>query len=121
MKNKELRKVGLKVTIPRIKILGILESNPNLHLTAEEVYRALLESGDGSIVVGLGWHSDWKARGFRWDAVTRQFTAYGQVHNEFDAYYDWMHHGESSLYIYYFGLADPYVTRDRDRALRFGR
>jgi uncharacterized membrane protein len=26
-------------------------------------------SGDGSIVVGLGWHSDWKARGFRWDAV----------------------------------------------------
>jgi len=27
--------------------------------------------------------------------VTRQFTAYGQVWREFDAYYDWMHHGEA--------------------------
>ncbi|MBW3625251.1 MAG: hypothetical protein KY468_17785 [Armatimonadetes bacterium] len=56
---------------------------------------------------------------YEWDAVTRQFTAYGQVHNEFDAYYDWMHHGESNLYLYYFGLADPTVEKDRDRALRF--
>ncbi len=27
-------------------------------------------SGDGAVVVGLGWHSNWKARGFRWDATT---------------------------------------------------
>lgn len=54
-----------------------------------------------------------------WDAVTRQFTAYGQVWREFDAYYDWMHHGESSIYFYYFGLADPTVEKDRERALRF--
>jgi hypothetical protein len=54
-----------------------------------------------------------------WDAVTRQFTAYGQIYREFDAYYDWMHHGESSIYFYYFGLADPAVARDRERALRF--
>src|SRR4051794_22796793 len=54
-----------------------------------------------------------------WDAVTRQFTDYGQVYREFDAYYDWMHHGESSIYFYYFGLADPTVERDRERALRF--
>ena len=54
-----------------------------------------------------------------WDAVTRQFTAYGQVHNEYDAYYDWMHHGESSIYFYYFGLADPDRHIDRARALRF--
>ena len=46
MENKELRKVGLKVTLPRIKILGILERNPDLHMTAEEVYRALLDSGE---------------------------------------------------------------------------
>ena len=26
-----------------------------------------------------------------WNAVTRQFTEYGQVHREFDAYYYWMH------------------------------
>ncbi|MFH1922390.1 MAG: hypothetical protein ABIP48_21215 [Planctomycetota bacterium] len=54
-----------------------------------------------------------------WDAVTRQFTEYGQVHNEFDAYYDWMHHGESYTYFYFFGLADPTVAKDRQRALRF--
>ena len=42
-----------------------------------------------------------------WEAVTRQFTDYGQVYREFDANYDWMHHGESSIYFYYFGLADP--------------
>ncbi|MFH1264493.1 MAG: hypothetical protein ABIK89_02110 [Planctomycetota bacterium] len=54
-----------------------------------------------------------------WDAVTRQFTQYGQVHNEFDAYYDWMHHGESYTYFYFFGLADPTVAKDRQRALRF--
>lgn len=56
---------------------------------------------------------------FLWDAVTRQFTAYGQIHREFDAYYDWMHHGESSLFFYYFGLADPLREPDRARALRF--
>ncbi len=58
---------------------------------------------------------------FLWEAVTRQFTEYGQVWREFDAYYDWMHHGESSLFFYYFGLADPNVPVDRDRTLRFAR
>jgi Fur family ferric uptake transcriptional regulator len=46
VEDKDLRKVGLKVTLPRVKILGILEGNPELHMTAEEVYRALLESGE---------------------------------------------------------------------------
>jgi len=58
---------------------------------------------------------------FLWEAVTRQFTEYGQVWREFDAYYDWMHHGESSIYFYYFGLADPTVPIDRARTLRFAR
>ena len=26
-------------------------------------------SADGGVIVGLGWYSNWKARGFRWDAV----------------------------------------------------
>lgn len=56
---------------------------------------------------------------FLWEAVTRQFTAYGQIYQEFDAYYDWMHHGESSIYFYYFGLADPRRPIDRARAIRF--
>ncbi len=54
-----------------------------------------------------------------WDGVTRQFTAYGQVHREFDAYYDWMHHGESSLALYYLALAGADGAKNRDRARRF--
>lgn len=46
VEDRELRKAGLKVTLPRVKILGILEGNPELHMTAEEVYRALLDSGE---------------------------------------------------------------------------
>ena len=54
-----------------------------------------------------------------WDAVTEQFTEYGQIYKEFDAHYDWMHHGESYTYFYFFGLADPTVAKDRQRAIRF--
>ena len=54
-----------------------------------------------------------------WDAVTRQFTRYGQIHNEFDGYYDWMHHGEAYTNFYFFGLADPTVAKYRERSLRF--
>lgn len=42
----ELRKVGLKVTAPRLKILEILENNPDRHLSAEDIYRELLDSGE---------------------------------------------------------------------------
>ena len=54
-----------------------------------------------------------------WDAVTRQFTRYGQIYNEFDAHYDWMHHGESYTSFYFFGLADPASDKHRQRAIRF--
>ena len=68
----------------------------------------------------LGGSSDLHERSrFLWNAITRQFTEYGQVYREFDAGYDWMHHGESSIYFYYFGLADPTREPDRARALRF--
>ncbi len=46
MENQDLRKAGLKVTLPRIKILEILESSDSRHLSAEEIYRLLLESGE---------------------------------------------------------------------------
>jgi len=42
----ELRKAGLKVTLPRLKILEILESNSDSHLSAEDIYRELLDSGE---------------------------------------------------------------------------
>lgn len=44
--NKELKKVGLKVTHPRILILDILQQPANQHIGAEEVYRALLDKGE---------------------------------------------------------------------------
>lgn len=44
--NQELRKVGLKVTLPRVKILQILENSVDRHLSAEDVYKALLDAGD---------------------------------------------------------------------------
>lgn len=44
--NQELRKAGLKVTLPRVKILQILEQSDVRHMSAEDVYKALLESGD---------------------------------------------------------------------------
>jgi Fur family ferric uptake transcriptional regulator len=46
--NQELRKVGLKVTLPRVKILQILESTDEgpQHMSAEDVYRALLAAGE---------------------------------------------------------------------------
>ncbi len=44
--DEELREAGLKVTAPRLKILRVLESSPQRHLSAEDVYRALLDSGE---------------------------------------------------------------------------
>lgn len=46
MENQELKKAGLKVTAPRIKILQFLENSQQRHMSAEEVYKALLESGE---------------------------------------------------------------------------
>jgi len=54
-----------------------------------------------------------------WDGITRQWTGYGRLDKEFDAYYDWMHHGESYVNFYFFGLADPLDARFRERSLRF--
>lgn len=44
LENQELRKAGLKVTLPRVKILQILEGAQGLHMSAEDVYKALLEA-----------------------------------------------------------------------------
>lgn len=54
-----------------------------------------------------------------WDAITIQWTSYGQIYREFDGYYDWMHHGEGYLYHYFFGLTKPDSLIDRQRAKRF--
>ncbi|MCD9030327.1 ferric iron uptake transcriptional regulator [Luteimonas sp. Y-2-2-4F] len=47
MESLDLRKAGLKVTHPRMRILDLLEQRtPHHHMTAEEIYRQLLEQGD---------------------------------------------------------------------------
>lgn len=43
MESQDLRKAGLKVTHPRMRILDILENARPRHMTAEDIYRALLE------------------------------------------------------------------------------
>ena len=43
---KELREAGLKITLPRLKILEILEGAGDRHLSAEDIYKELLGSGE---------------------------------------------------------------------------
>ncbi|MBL3527933.1 MAG: ferric iron uptake transcriptional regulator [gamma proteobacterium endosymbiont of Lamellibrachia anaximandri] len=46
MDNQEIRKAGLKVTLPRVKILELLEASVPRHVSAEDVYKMLLEKGE---------------------------------------------------------------------------
>lgn len=46
MESSDLRKAGLKVTLPRMKILDILEGSDARHHSAEDVYKILLETGE---------------------------------------------------------------------------
>jgi len=46
----DLRSVGLKATLPRLKIINVFERSGVRHLTAEDVYRQLLADG---VDVGL--------------------------------------------------------------------
>lgn len=43
---KELRQAGLKVTLPRLKILEILEDSNLRHMSAEDIYKHLLQEGE---------------------------------------------------------------------------
>lgn len=42
----ELKKAGLKVTLPRLKILEILEKNFEAHMTAEDIYQSLRDADE---------------------------------------------------------------------------
>lgn len=46
MEGKDLRKAGLKVTLPRLKILEILERSATRHMSAEEIYKSLIGSAE---------------------------------------------------------------------------
>jgi Fur family ferric uptake transcriptional regulator len=46
METSDLKNAGLKVTLPRMKILELLESSADRHLKAEDIYKMLLDSGE---------------------------------------------------------------------------
>lgn len=46
MQHKDLKKHGLKVTAARVKILDLLEKHKEAHLSAEDVYKKMLEQGE---------------------------------------------------------------------------
>ncbi len=46
MESSDLKKAGLKVTLPRMKILELLEASNVRHQSAENIYRALLDDGE---------------------------------------------------------------------------
>jgi len=46
LNDEELRKVGLKATAPRLKILQFLAEAQHHHVSAEDVYKALSEAGE---------------------------------------------------------------------------
>ncbi len=46
MDSKDLKSAGLKATLPRLKILNFLQSSSIRHMSAEDVYKAMLENGE---------------------------------------------------------------------------
>ncbi|TVQ87039.1 MAG: ferric iron uptake transcriptional regulator [Chromatiaceae bacterium] len=46
MENQQIKQAGLKVTLPRVKILHVLENSDQRHLSAENVYKELLAAGE---------------------------------------------------------------------------
>lgn len=46
MESQDLRAAGLKVTLPRLKILEMLENSPDRHLSAEDIYRQMKDTGE---------------------------------------------------------------------------
>lgn len=46
MGDQQLKEVGLKITLPRMKVLNILQADTDKHLSAENVYKLLLDQGD---------------------------------------------------------------------------
>ena len=46
MESNDLKKAGLKVTLPRMKILDLMESSSVRHQSAEDIYQSLRDEGE---------------------------------------------------------------------------
>lgn len=51
--NTALKKAGLKVTLPRLKILEVLQGPDNHHVSAEDLYKRLIDMGEEIVRHGL--------------------------------------------------------------------
>jgi len=117
----------LKQLYPAAKALVDKYTRPDRSLKWQDDWPGMDGSDDGyesfynfPLLYALGGHEDLLPMSEKlWNAVTRQFTEYGQIYNEFDEHYDWMHHGESYTYFYFFGLTNPGLAKHQDRARRF--
>ncbi|MCL4859939.1 MAG: hypothetical protein KJZ93_11060 [Caldilineaceae bacterium] len=84
---------------------------------ADDFYEA---SYNWPLLYLLGGDNRLLAEGQRlWDGITRQLTAAGHVHKEYERGYDQFHQGESYIYFYFLCLADPSNAINRERARRF--
>ena len=45
-KHDDLKKTGLKATLPRLKVLGIFENNKDKHLSAEDIFKIMLKTDE---------------------------------------------------------------------------
>ena len=82
MNTGNLRKAGLKVTLPRKRILELLMQNSDKHWTADEIYRVLMQAGED---VGLATVyrvlNQFEAAGF----VAKHNFESGQAYYELDS------------------------------------
>jgi Fur family ferric uptake transcriptional regulator len=46
MESQNLKKFGLKATLPRLRILQLLENSQQRHMSAEDIYKTLLDTGE---------------------------------------------------------------------------
>lgn len=46
MEEQDIKRAGLKITQPRVKILDLLSNSTDQHLSAEDIYKELLANGD---------------------------------------------------------------------------
>ena len=87
MSEQELKKAGLKITLPRLKMLTIFEESERKHLSAEDIYKIFLERGDEiGIATVYRVLTQFEASGIvcrhRFDADSSVFELCGDAHHD---------------------------------------
>ena len=49
VKDQKLRRAGLKATLPRLKILEVMQQSDQRHMTADSIFQALLDAGERKV------------------------------------------------------------------------